>query len=286
MTCAPFHRHGRGMSRGALLIALIACGSLDACKSDSGGHAGAGGRGGTVASTGAGAQGGTTGAGAAAGGGTGGGAGDSGSTGGAAGATGGQTGRGGSTGGAAGTTGGQSGRGGSTGGAAGTGGGQAGSGGTGGARDAGADHTTDGGRGAPCWQWSDCVIITSFGNVGFCQAPDDRTTACGAVIPNSCDADSQCANLVCQQGRPCASGAMCSVLCTTAAPCPYHWTCKSDGHCQPPSCAAGGACLPDDICFTDGSCRPRGCTADSECSVACVNGRCYDRPGTCESVGI
>ena len=189
MTRQPFGCSGRAMSGGALVIALLAGGALEACKGDSSvGNAGGGGAGGAVAGAGGSGRGG-----AAGGGGTGapggtGGTGGSAGGGGAGGAAGRGGNAGGSGGGAGGAAGGQAGRGGSAGGAAGAGGGQAGNGGgAGSARDAGADHVTGGGEGDPCWTSADC-IPRSLGIPSTCVAPDGML--CGAYMSSNCDADS------------------------------------------------------------------------------------------------
>jgi hypothetical protein len=121
-----------------------------------------------------------------------------------------------------------------------------------------------------------------------CEQPD--LPICGSGFLSSCDTDAQCGSGICQRRRQCSAGGggeyrMCNVRCTTDSNCDYGFTCASDGHCQPISCGAGGTCPPDYLCGTNSLCIRRSCTTDSECSVACVNGRCFDRPGRCAFAG-
>jgi hypothetical protein len=179
--------------------------------------------------------------------------------------------------------GGQGGGGGSTGGSIG-GGGQAGT-----STDAGSAHDTAGTLHAPCWTETDCA---PSGN--FCIPPDRYR--CGSVCVTAqppCTTDSDCVGIDAAWTGPSICDAVicgcsaanrgCQVGCTRDGDCLAGTTCGSDHHCASIACTpTSGSCPTDFICGSAGICARKTCSSDTECSNACVEGACYESPGSCD----
>ncbi|HVV51374.1 MAG TPA: hypothetical protein VHO06_17015 [Polyangia bacterium] len=164
--------------------------------------------------------------------------------------------------------------------------GGAGAGGVGGARDGGhlndAGHDTSSGA---CWTASDCH------GGSFCTLPGQ--SACGGACPtvtHPCSVDSDCAGdaaapQICVV-EPCVCGPTnmgCLAGCLHDADCAQGESCGADHHCAPTACGGGAPSCPTDFaCGAGGTCARKRCTSDGECSSACVEGQCYDRPGSCQ----
>ncbi len=158
-----------------------------------------------------------------------------------------------------------------TGGQAGAAGGNPGRGGAGGA------------NGGPCWSMNDCGYAP-------CLPPGSPLCGGACIAPqHPCTSDTDCqadaaAPTVCEV-IPCSCpfGMGCVPGCTTSADCPEGQTCAANHHCRPSSCSPNGACPRDFSCGGDpaATCVRKPCQKDSECSGACVLGRCYAGPGMC-----
>jgi hypothetical protein len=165
-----------------------------------------------------------------------------------------------------------------------------GSGGGHGTHDAGAfndaGHDTSNGT---CWTVSDC-------QGGYVCEPPGQSVCAGACLAvlDPCSSDSDCATdaavpLICV-AEPCTCGPTnlgCSFGCAADPDCPEGESCGANHHCAPIACsAAGQACPPDFTCGADGTCARKPCSSDSQCSNACVAGRCYQAPGRCQLAGL
>jgi hypothetical protein len=161
-----------------------------------------------------------------------------------------------------------------------------GSSGTGGGLDAGASrdsgHDTSSGA---CWSFADC-------RSGSTCTPEGQSVCGGAcpIVTHPCASDSDCASdgavpLICVV-EPCVCGSTnlgCLAGCSADKDCGPGETCGANHHCAPTPCgAAGQTCPADFACGTNGTCARKGCSIDSQCSNACVEGQCYDRPGHCQ----
>jgi len=179
-------------------------------------------------------------------------------------------------------------------------GGDAGTGGSAGGGGAPVDAAGTGGatgkapmEGSPCESEADCsAAMPTF---LLCQAPGEFL-GCGLCQPaqDSCASDADCATgaaaapgmrVICEtapQGTCfCQPTKVCEPGCRTDDDCLAGQACNVEHRCQA-TCASGGVTCPVDFgCGSDGFCYRLVCTTDAACSVACVKGVCYDRPGTC-----
>ena len=123
-----------------------------------------------------------------------------------------------------------------------------------------------------CPQFMECV-------------PPGGSPGCGVAQPlPPCNTDADCAaegpTIICA-AVPCSGAPLvCTPGCTSDAECSEGETCGPTHHCAPTACASESDCPTDFDC--DGSaCQRRVCAGDGVCSGYCVNGACYDAPGTC-----
>ena len=145
--------------------------------------------------------------------------------------------------------------------------------------------TTDGTRGAPCWEDNDCHL----GPASFllCQAPG-QSFGCPICYtpPNACATDQQCAatnaGTICEPAAcTCHGEKTCVAGCASNAGCAPGFACGADHRCAATPCSADVVCPTDFTCVPGAGCRRKGCARDDECSFACVKGACYDHPGAC-----
>ena len=149
--------------------------------------------------------------------------------------------------------------------------------------------------GSPCRDSGACPYPLTCLAPGHVSAGGTSGSSCGACIApaSPCTMNSDCKpyNSAGPRGvcvvdtSPCAcpNAMICVPDCTDPGFCPVGTRCGADYRCDPVGCAAGGtdACPLDFTCGTDSKCARSRCTEDTQCSGACVNGACYDRPGTC-----
>ena len=122
-----------------------------------------------------------------------------------------------------------------------------------------------------------CALPDSVTVCGTCQEPPD-----GCQDNASCTADQVCdANRLNDQCF-CSSVAQCVAPCTSDEVCLRNTFCDASGQCQPKECAAPTDCPTDYGCVL-GTCSRAACTGPADCSGACVNGICFEEPGTCVS---
>jgi hypothetical protein len=169
------------------------------------------------------------------------------------------------------------------GGAAGKAGGAAGNTGGSGGGDGGAV-----GAGRSCRANSDCVPYP--GQYLYCANPvEDGCRVC-STTPDPCQSDSDCRSdggddtSICQPTTcPCHWERSCVPGCASDDQCATGLACGADHHCAPRACSPTGpmACPVNFTCAPDGHCARTPCSSDADCSGACVEGACYDQPGTC-----
>ncbi len=130
-----------------------------------------------------------------------------------------------------------------------------------------------------------------------CHAPGEED--CTATpFPGDCTADADCAHhgptAICAAAH--CGNPRCVAGCTTDASCGAAQACGADHHCiAKTSCASDGDCGLNHRCV-DGNCvrlacelsldcdTPNGTCFDGSCGSICVNGTCYETPGTCDDV--
>ncbi len=133
-----------------------------------------------------------------------------------------------------------------------------------------------------CRQQTDCQ------GGQFCLPPGQPLCGGACMIPPACNDDAFCqANggsatsvcdvPVCECGGPMKG---CIPGCTQPSDCPDGDTCSSTHHCVPIPC---GQCPAHFTCDASGGhCVRQTCSSDGDCGAgACVEGGCYDTPGTC-----
>jgi hypothetical protein len=182
----------------------------------------------------------------------------------------------------------------------GTGGGGSGTGGvgTGGtsSRTSAVDASTDSRTvksGDPCRSQNDCMPAISLWLQ--CLAPGEFA-GCGSCrgSTNECSTDADCApdggsaagKQVCAAAASsycyCTGVLICQPGCRTNADCSSGTACNAQHACQPTCTAGDGTCGADFACSSEGFCQQKSCTTDTDCSGACVKGKCYSTPGTCQ----
>jgi hypothetical protein len=108
---------------------------------------------------------------------------------------------------------------------------------------------------------AECVYDSDCGTDAYCGAPDPEYDDCKQTVCRAhCDSDINCraGSEVCDVGtRRCVLQA-----CEDGYACPMYTTCVT---------SPGGH-----------GCQRDACAADADCGVGvCVDGGCYDQPGTC-----
>jgi hypothetical protein len=136
-----------------------------------------------------------------------------------------------------------------------------------------------------CRTDADCT-----GNGGvFCLAPGE-SPGCGVcyIPPNPCTADAECtamgAAFICEPAHcSCMGQSECKEGCTTNAQCAPSEVCELATHrCAGKPCAKDADCPQNFACgAADKRCARKPCASDAACQGTCVEGLCYDMPGTC-----
>lgn len=116
---------------------------------------------------------------------------------------------------------------------------------------------------------------------GACRRPDPSEL---------CQSDSTCkaqgATQICAPGVClCQPATVCVAGCTGPADCPEGTVCGADNRCAPRPCALPDDCPRSFTCQRSdggaGTCARTTCKADRDCPLFCVEGACYDAPGSC-----
>jgi hypothetical protein len=70
--------------------------------------------------------------------------------------------------------------------------------------------------------------------------------------------------------------------CASSVDCGAGQSCDLGDHrCRPSDCSENAPC-PENFLCADGLCARASCTEDRDCDGFCVDGRCFDRYGTCQ----
>lgn len=163
----------------------------------------------------------------------------------------------------------------------------------------GGGHATGGAGGMPV-SGSPCRSNDQCGPSGAltCLAPGEFA-GCGNCRQgqSTCEADTDCAGgfdagaagapMICEFAPNtdcyCTGVKICQLGCRTKSDCGPGQGCNALHFCQN-TCTPGAAfCPANSACGENGFCIQKTCTSDSQCAGACVKGRCYDTPGTCQS---
>jgi hypothetical protein len=98
------------------------------------------------------------------------------------------------------------------------------------------------------------------------------------------DCKAQGASMVCLPVVCACSGQKaCIQGCTSDAMCDAGEVCAASNHCQPKPCGSAADCPINFVC-SGSACQRETCTSDATCQGYCVNGACYDMPGTCTPI--
>ncbi|WP_157069760.1 hypothetical protein [Sandaracinus amylolyticus] len=144
------------------------------------------------------------------------------------------------------------------------------------------------------------ICTSSVACEGFPCVPPGTPRACGICRPaeHQCEVDGDCGpgSFCVERAASClcdgATQRVCEIDCRTAEsdPCAAGERCGSDGRCRVLSCEGEWTCGVNQRC-TPGADAPtdaHGCSRvacdtalDCDCG-ACIDGLCYDGPGTCE----
>lgn len=104
----------------------------------------------------------------------------------------------------------------------------------------------------------------------------------------TCTSDTDCAAegaaAICTPA-PCACGDVpsCQQGCTSDATCGAGETCGPTHRCAPEACTSTSDC-PEDFTCNGAACQRIACTDDAACSGYCVDGLCFETPGTCSAI--
>jgi hypothetical protein len=127
-------------------------------------------------------------------------------------------------------------------------------------------------------------VNTFAGENMRCYAPGD--TYCGgpAPPPDECATDVDCQtesreHYVCEPSGHCGMRE-CVAGCLTPDDCSIAEVCGADHRCAPKPCSSE-VCGNDHRCSSAGACQRKGCTTSLDCGGYCVNGSCYEAPGSC-----
>jgi hypothetical protein len=135
---------------------------------------------------------------------------------------------------------------------------------------------------------------------GLPCVPPGTPRGCGFCRPaeHECEGDGDCGpgSFCVERPASClcdgATQRVCEIDCRTAEsdPCAAGERCASDGRCRPLSCEGEWACgvnlrcTPGADAITDAhGCSRLACDTALDCDCgSCIDGLCYDGPGTCE----
>lgn len=119
-------------------------------------------------------------------------------------------------------------------------------------------------------------------------APPGSPTGCGTCFmpPSQCTTDAECGGtMICETAHCACNGEKsCVEGCTSSAACGVGESCDADHRCHPVVCAQQIDCPVNFLCppILSARCERRACKVDPECDVGyCVEGACYDVPGSC-----
>jgi hypothetical protein len=132
-----------------------------------------------------------------------------------------------------------------------------------------------------CTAERDCYGMGAFGV--SCYSPDFN---CGGPPPppGECGVDADCAdagaNGICSLTGYCDTP-VCIPGCTSDADCSPAEACTPAHHCEPKPCTEREECGPNFECGPEGECVRADCASTTACEGYCVNGFCYDEPGSC-----
>lgn len=106
--------------------------------------------------------------------------------------------------------------------------------------------------------------------------------------PVTCMGDAECkaqgATFICTPLTcACMGQKTCAPGCTADGMCGAGEACSASNHCQAKSCVSAADCPTNFACDGAGApaCQRKSCKSDAACKGYCVNGGCYDMPGTC-----
>jgi hypothetical protein len=122
---------------------------------------------------------------------------------------------------------------------------------------------------------------------GLACVPPGDSLGCGPCdpMPGSCTGDGECGGgTICEPiACSCSDQRACVPGCTGDADCGEGQSCDLGDHrCGPADCSENAPCPTEFIC-ADGLCARASCTTDDECPGFCVDGKCFDAQGTCQS---
>ena len=149
--------------------------------------------------------------------------------------------------------------------------------------------------GDPCRSGTDCTTAPPM--FLQCLAPGE-SRGCGTCRRDGsqCATDADCApdggstgaKQICASAPSsecyCTGWFICQPGCRSNADCPSGTGCNSLHACQKTCTSGDGTCPVNYVCSADGFCDQKMCTTDTDCSGACVKGRCYSAPGTCQAM--
>jgi hypothetical protein len=108
---------------------------------------------------------------------------------------------------------------------------------------------------------------------------------CDPMPPPTCAGDADCAAegaaAICTV-PPCACPKQptCTQGCASDATCGAGETCGPTHRCAPTACVSASDC-PVNFACAEAACHRIVCTDDAPCNGYCVDGLCFDTPGTC-----
>jgi hypothetical protein len=110
---------------------------------------------------------------------------------------------------------------------------------------------------------------------------------CGACfeVESSCAVDEDCAGQgptsICEPILcACTPATACALGCVNSEQCSPGEICGPTYRCEPKPCQGAADC-PVDFTCDGGECARKTCSLPADCKGYCVNGACYDTPGSC-----
>jgi hypothetical protein len=128
-----------------------------------------------------------------------------------------------------------------------------------------------GGNGYVCWSAASAGELTC----GVGTGPNCSQDAGACSVDADCAASGPaaiCENDACCRVKRCQPG------CTTDSSCRAGSVCASH-RCVAAPCQSDSDCPTNFVC--SGTCARKTCASDSDCPGYCLEGACYDSPGTC-----